>query len=159
MRRIDDDLPQPHQYCQQPPTMAHVQPNILQPPVTPQSHLTLHQPVRAPPQLPSISQLIWAAILSPTGPIIAPQCSQQAEVAPPLSDRTYDCSNTSTLNKMKGPALESATINKLPLVEKYKSLKSVGTVGTLAVKIARESCFGQEVFARCTVYGHRVAQS
>ena len=67
------------------------------------------------------------------------------------------------LNKMKGrrPALESAAINKanlLPVetvVEKYKSLKTVGTVGTLAVKIARESYFGHEVLTRCTVYGHR----
>ena len=65
------------------------------------------------------------------------------------------------LNKMKGPALESAAINKanlLPVetvVEKYKSPKTVGTAGTLAVKIARESYFGQEVLAHCTVYGHR----
>ena len=65
------------------------------------------------------------------------------------------------LNKMKGPALKSAAINKANLlsvetiVEKYKSLKTVGTAGSLAVKLARESFFGQEVLARCTVYGHK----
>ena len=49
------------------------------------------------------------------------------------------------LNKMKGPELESAAINKSNLllietdVQKYKSLKTVGTMGTLVVKIAKES--------------------
>ena len=60
-------------------------------------------------------------------------------------------------NRMKVPAIESVAIDRanLTIVEKYKSLKTVGTAGTLAVKIARESYFGQKVLAHCTVYGHR----
>ena len=63
--------------------------------------------------------------------------------------------------KRKAVVLESAAINKSTLqpvesvMEKYRKLKTVGSAGTLAVKLAKESFFGEEVLVRCTVYGAR----
>jgi hypothetical protein len=63
--------------------------------------------------------------------------------------------------KKKGVALESAAIDKSKLqtveavVEKYRKLKTVGSAGALAVKLAKESFFGEGVLTRCTVYGAR----
>ena len=60
--------------------------------------------------------------------------------------------------KTKGIALESMAINEAKLlpvetvVEKYKKLK---TVGNVVVKLAKDSYFGEEVLARCIVYGAR----
>ena len=163
----EDDLQQPHQsYHQQPQKMPHVQPNITKFPVTPQSRLSLHQPVRALPQPTLNSQQIRAAPLSPTEPMNAPQppsTSQQIQAAPRLSQTGTMAAPILPLpiNKMKGPTMESASIDKANLlavetvIEKYKSLKNVGSAGALAVKLARESFFGQDVLAHCTVYGHR----
>ena len=40
-------------------------------------------------------------------------------------------------------------------MERYKKLKTVGNAGALAVKLAKESIFGEEVLTKCTVYGAR----
>ena len=145
--------------------MPHVQPNISKFPATPQSRPSLHQPVCALPQPTSNSQELRADPLSPTEPMNAPQppsTSQQIQAAP-LHSQTGPMAAPMLplpINKMKGPTMESASIDKANLlavetvIEKYKSLKSVGSAGALAVKLARESCFGQEVLAHCRLYGH-----
>ena len=65
-----------------------------------------------------------------------------------------------TVPTKKAITLESASIDKStfqPLeavVERYKKLKTVGNAGAMAVKLAKESIFG-EVLTKCTVYGAR----
>ena len=57
--------------------------------------------------------------------------------------------------------LPSTSINKLKLatpevvVAKYSRLRVESKVGILAVKLAKESFFGEEVLERCTVSGYR----
>ena len=161
----EDDLQQPHQsYHQQPPKMPHVQPNITKfpaPPISPEFTSTCTGTPSTYFELPTDSG------------------------SPPISNRAYECPSTSfnlptdsssppslsdgdygspilplPINKMKGPTMESASIDKAnrlaveTVIEKYKSLKSVGSAGAFAVKLARESFFGQDVLAHCTVYGH-----
>ena len=41
------------------------------------------------------------------------------------------------------------------VVEKYRKLKTTGSAGALAVKLAKVSFFGKGVLARCTVYRAR----
>ena len=66
-----------------------------------------------------------------------------------------------TVPTKKAITLESASIDKSTLqpleamVERYKKLKTVGNAGALAVKLAKESIFGEEVLTKCTVYGAR----
>ena len=61
----------------------------------------------------------------------------------------------------KAKALQSDVIPKAKLVsvetvmEKYPKLKTIGNSGALAVKLARESVFGEEVLVQCTVFGAR----
>ena len=140
----DEDLSLPHQSHPQVPLQPQtpqIQPTIsLQPPATPQSHLPMHQPQPAQLQPPPTTQPIQTPV-SPLGLVTAPTLPL------PL--------------KRKAVVLESAAINKSTLqpvesvMEKYRKLKTVGSAGTLAVKLAKESFFGEEVLARCTVYGAR----
>ena len=104
-------------------------------PVTPRSHLPMQQPLRANQAPPSTTSQHIQSLTAPTLPL--------------------------PLQKNKGITLESAAIDKSTLqpvavvVEKYKKLKTVGSAGTLAVKLARECFFGEDVLAKCTVYGAR----
>ena len=67
------------------------------------------------------------------------------------------------VRRVKGPSssLPSPTINKHKLIPasevilNYPKLRSPSRVGTLATKLARESFFGEEVLAKCTVAGDR----
>ena len=53
------------------------------------------------------------------------------------------------------PTLKSNFLSLHPdeVVEKYATLKTPGAMSTLAVKLARESFFGEEVMKRCTPQG------
>ena len=61
----------------------------------------------------------------------------------------------------KGITLKSASIDKSTLQslaaveERCKKVKTVWKAGALAVKLAKESIFGEEVQTKCTVYGAR----
>ena len=107
-----------------------------QPPPTPHSHLTTQ---RQPGRM-AFSQRIRAP-LSPVRSTAAP-----AAQAP---------------QQKKAKALQSDVIPKAKLVsvetvmEKYPKLKTIGNSGALAVKLARESVFGEEVLVQCTVFGAR----
>ena len=106
---------------------------------TPQSRLPMRQPLRAHPPPPTIPQRV------------------QSPLSPRLSAPTLPLPQ----QKKKGVTLESATIDKSKLqtveavVEKYRKLKTVGNASALAVKLAKESFFGERVLIRCTVYGAR----
>ena len=83
------------------------------------------------------------------------QCVAPAVTAPSTSIAT----NVRT--KSSNTYLPSSVINKAKLKEssevilKYPKLRSPSNVGTLAIKLAREAVFGEEVLAKCTVYGDR----
>lgn len=68
---------------------------------------------------------------------------------------------TSVRTKSSNTYLPSSVINKAKLKEssevilKYPKLRSPSNVGTLAIKLAREAVFGEEVLAKCTVYSDR----
>ena len=68
---------------------------------------------------------------------------------------------TNVCTKCSNTYLPSSAINRVKLKEssevilKYPKLRSPSTVGTLAIKLAREAVFGEEVLAQCTVYGDR----
>ena len=68
---------------------------------------------------------------------------------------------TPELQKKQSTTVDSSIINKanlLPVnavIAKYPKLKTVGKAGPLAVKLARESFFGDDVLVKCTVHGSR----
>ena len=130
----DDNLP--IHYPQPPSTPQHRMGPVAAlgiPPSTPQND-PMRQPLRGHPQPPSTPKHLMGPVAAPAIPL------------PP---------------KSKGTALESSIIDKAKLspvetvVEKYKKLITVGNAGALAVKLAKESYFGEEVLAKCTVYGAR----
>lgn len=92
----------------------------------PQAQGTLHPPT-GPPQTPTLAQP--AAIISAT--------------------------------KGEKKALDSSCIDKSKLipidmvVAKYPKLRTVSKASTLAVKLAKESVFGEDVMRQCTVHGTR----
>ena len=68
---------------------------------------------------------------------------------------------TNIRTKSRNTYLPSSAINRAKLKEssqvilKYPKLRSPSSVGTLAIKLAREAIFGADVLAKCTVYGDR----
>ena len=83
-------------------------------------------------------------ILPPDQPILPPNQSPHA--------------TTPELQKKQSTTVDSSIINKtnlLPVnavIAKYPKLKNVGKAGPLAVKLARESFFGDDVLVKCTVH-------
>lgn len=97
-------------------------------PVTPRSHLPMQQPLRANQAPPSTTSQHIQSLTAPTLPL--------------------------PLQKNKGITLESAAIDKSTL-QPVAVVVEKGSAGTLAVKLARECFFGEDVLAKCTVYGAR----
>ena len=66
-----------------------------------------------------------------------------------------------TSARSTGEVLDSVSIDKsklLPVdvvVAKYPKLRVVGKASRLAVKLAKESVFGEEVMRQCTIFGTR----
>ena len=79
-----------------------------------------------------------------------PILSEDTEQAKPLipANKGKNCLPSSEIKKSK---LVSAEV----VINKFSKMKTESKVGTLAVKLARQTYFGDEVMRKCTVQGVR----
>lgn len=124
-------------------------------------------PMRTSGHIPSASQVyVSPPPMRPTSDASLIEISPPSITPPPSTIRVH--SQSSNLDEpapvpfsSKSESLPSDEINKEELLNpdvvvlKYAMYKSESKIGTLAVKLARESFFGQAVLGKCTVAGCR----
>ena len=115
-----------------------------------------------PPVTSTSQPLLHSAPFTPTT-----LCSQPPPSAPttPTNSVQQSVANTPTRKplpvKAASNALPSSEIKRSKLMSvpdlllKYPKLRGDSKAGTLAVKLAREALFGDDVLIRCTTFGNR----
>ena len=118
-----------------------------------------------PPITSTSNPLLFSAPSTPTTP-----CSQPPPSAPTTPSNTTNSMQQGVANTpTRKPLPVKAASNGLPSSEikrsnltsvtnvllKYPKLRGDSKAGTLAVKLAREALFGDDVLIRCTTFGNR----
>ena len=132
-------------------------------PQTPSTHhpSTPQMSVSAAPQTPRTHHLSTAPQMSASVAPVAQGSLHPPTVAPQTATMSQPAAITSARATGEKKVLDSACINKsqlLPVdvvVAKYPKLRTVTKASTLAVKLAKESVFGEDVMRQCTVFGTR----
>ena len=119
-----------------------------------------YSPVVPPTQYTPQSQLFQTPP-DPRYPPMSTTISPSVGSTPPASTPPAPCYTAVKPSKTTHAPLPSTEINKALLrpvddvLSRYQKFKCESKIGTLAVKLAREVFFGEEVMVKCTVVGCR----